>query len=860
MSKHLFLFFSVLCFPVILSGQVRFSATTERTNIAMGEQIAVVATLVTNRPLKNAGAPPVASTDAFTVINSNSQQSSSTSIQIVNGKTTQTKEITTRFYYSLAPKKKGSFVFPALSVSIGGKRYTTSPISFTVSDQPVQNPDIRTFFTVSRKTLYTGEQAVLTYKVAQRAQARQSTDVSQGFNGALDKITTSFGKDFGLTRLFTNQVTSGTERISGEMYNVYSLRFLLFPLSAGTVTIDPVPFQYQQLTASRRRRFDPFDDFFGGSFFSGGVKATLKTSFSPKLTITVKPLPTPPSDYSGAVGSFSLRANASPLEVPAGEAVTLKVTLKGNTRPANMGDITLKGGDDYELFTPEKSLSIDTGTAGISCRKTYKYLLIPRKEGTLVLPSISYTYFDPVASSYKTASTDTISLTVTKGKGGKKERTRYLTQEEIIEVGRDIRYIKTESSLKNQSRYPYRKPVFFLLFPLPVILMLLSILYRFQSKHKDRNIMRTMRNKALSAASKKLATIKKQGSSIKNDAFLSAIAGTIENYISHKFNFAATGRTLEELKNELMRHTTDEKTVEGLTTFIEKIDHFRFGGAALDENSRREVIEQANTFLTGLEKGTKKEMKKGMKATAMLLIFMIGSAVTHGAPVQHWFEKANTAYKSDQFDTAAAYYQRIIESGINNADVLYNYGNALYRLKKIGNARLAYEKAALLAPNDADIAANIKFIQMNIIDRVPEPQRGLLESVLLRLHTLLPLKKQLWLALILLSTLCILISAGFYVSHNLRLWFIYLSVLCGLILTGIVASIGVKIYTTEKVTYAIVIESSTDAKNEPNGATVLFTAHEGTKFHIRKTADKWALVSLPNGVSGWVEKKALGEI
>ena len=73
-------------------------------------------------------------------------------------------------------------------------------------------------------------------------------------------------------------------------------------------------------------------------------------------------------------------------------------------------------------------------------------------------------------------------------------------------------------------------------------------------------------------------------------------------------------------------------------------------------------------------------------------------------------------------------------------------------------------------------------------------------------------------------------------------------------------SIGFKIYESEKVAYAIVLTASLDARNEPDGATVLFTAHEGTKFRIRKTVDDWALVSLPNGVSGWVERKALGII
>jgi len=69
-----------------------------------------------------------------------------------------------------------------------------------------------------------------------------------------------------------------------------------------------------------------------------------------------------------------------------------------------------------------------------------------------------------------------------------------------------------------------------------------------------------------------------------------------------------------------------------------------------------------------------------------------------------------------------------------------------------------------------------------------------------------------------------------------------------------------KIFQSEKVGYAILLEPSADAKNEPDGAKIIFSAHEGTKFLIRKSLEGWSLVSLPNGLSGWVENKALGKI
>jgi hypothetical protein len=187
-------------------------------------------------------------------------------------------------------------------------------------------------------------------------------------------------------------------------------------------------------------------------------------------------------------------------------------------------------------------------------------------------------------------------------------------------------------------------------------------------------------------------------------------------------------------------------------------------------------------------------------------------------------------------------------------------GNAYFRIKKIGMAILYYEKAHRLSPNDPDITANIKFATRHITDRVPEPQRGFIEAVLWRIHTLFSLNTQLWAAWALLTTLSILFSAGLFVSRNVRLWFIYLGFLCCFCLVLLGISAGIKIHSAENTVEAIVLAKSLDARNEPDGPTVLFTVHEGTKFRLHKRADDWCLVSLPNGAKGWVEQSEIGEI
>lgn len=852
----------ILFLSLAVQAEIKFSATTDRTNVSVGEQVIIKATLSCDKNVGNMPTPPASSGDSYTLLHTEQRQSRSSSIQIINGKATQNNEITYDFYYVISPVKNGNFVFPALETKIEGVSYHTDPISFTVTSTPVKNADIRVSLASGKRALYVGEQTILTFKVAQRSQS--PTDIKQGFNTALETIDKSFGKNFSLIRLFTNQVTTSSERIDGEMYNVFSLRFVVIPLSAGNFNIQPVPFTYDEMRRAQQRRNDPFFDDFFNDAFGGGVQAVSKTALSNQLSLQIKELPPPPQGFSGAVGKFSLTASADPLEVKSGESVTLKVQIKGASRPGSIGDISLPSIPDCETFTPEKQVQVDTTANGIETRKTYKYLLIPSQEGSLVIPSINLKYFDPEAGTYKEASASPITLTVQPGKGGSKQQTtRYLTQEEIQQVGRDIHYIKTGIKLHNENPSPYKEPIFYLLFPIPFLIVLFSFLYRFQSAHKERNASAYTRQRASGSALKKISSLKKQGEKMPAQEFLGKISEIIEHYISSKFGFAATGRTLDELKSELLARQTQETTVSELTSFVQLLDAYRFGGISFGENSRNEILEKTASFISAIEKGAKKEKAQMLNSNLILFLLLCGSVLfskVSAEPVDKWFEKANSFYNEQQYDSASEYYNKIIQTGFYNSSVYYNLGNTCFRQKKTGLARLCYEKASKLSPSDPDINANIKYINSNIADKIPDPERGFIETVLWQLHVLFSLKTQLWICFWLLMSIAVLVSTSLYTRGNSRLWFIYISVLLTLFLFVNGISTGIKIYMSENISYSVVLFPSIDARNEPDGHKVLFTAHEGTKFIVRKTIDQWSLVSLPNGISGWVENKDLGKI
>ncbi len=601
--------FIIFLFCIGIYSQITFTANTERTTVAIGEQAVIIVSLVANKNLGSIQPPVVESNESFAVINAVLRGPSSSSyIEIINGVTKQRSEVQYQFIYTISPKKAGSFQFPSLTITIDGTDYNTKAIPFNATTEIVKNADVKIQLRLGKSTLYTGEQTTFEFRVCQRAQAQ--ADVRNGFGGALEKIEKSFGKDFALHKLFTNQVAQSQERLDGEMYNIYTLKFIAFALNSGSFSIPSVPFEYQELRRAQRRRVDPFDDFFGGDFFGGGVQATPRTALSNQLSITVKQLPPPPAGYNGSVGKFTLSASVEPQEVPAGEAATIKIILKGNTKASSVGEIILPKIENCEVFTPEKQTASDTTASGFSTRKTYKYMIIPQEKGTITIPPVTLSYFDPESGTYKTESTAPLALTVTEGKGNVKKVTRYMSQEEIRQIGQDIRFIKTGVTIKHQSDAPYRNAVFYLLLPLPFVIFILSLLYKFQAAQRQKNSSLFTKQKALSTAIKQLNLIKKQQKELPQSSFLGKISQILENFISDKFDFPATGRTLEELKDELLQRNIDEKVVSEMTQFIQYLDSFRFGGLTFNESSRLSTVEKTAVFLESLERGIKKEKQK----------------------------------------------------------------------------------------------------------------------------------------------------------------------------------------------------------------------------------------------------------
>lgn len=237
-------------------------------------------------------------------------------------------------------------------------------------------------------------------------------------------------------------------------------------------------------------------------------------------------------------------------------------------------------------------------------------------------------------------------------------------------------------------------------------------------------------------------------------------------------------------------------------------------------------------------------------------------AQTSGRENSALWDEANAAYYAGDFASAAAIYDRIEASGMVGAKLYYNKGNALFKMGKIGESILYYNKAQRLAPADRDIAHNLAIANTYTHNRIePVPEfflrrwvRGL--GSVMSGNAWAGLSVGLF-ALALAGVLLYLLPlgrrvrrAGFWIGiASIVLFFFVLSFACG------------AFSEAKNPSAAIVTNVSAAVKSSPaDSGKDLFLLYEGDKVEIHDALGDWSEITVANGNRGWIRTAAFSLI
>ena len=383
------LFICLFLSGVSLSAQISFKATSDARQVVAGQYFNVSFTLQ-NADGSNFKAPDFGGLSVAGGPSRNQMRSN------VNGRVTT--EIS--FVYSLVGDKPGKYTIAPAILRVNGQEVKSNPLQIEVvkGRDPGDTGGVDPFIieaTLDHDTGYVGQQLTLKYTLFTNQSVRQVnfSNISD-FDGF-------FAQGIKNYRSSTEQVV-----IDGVQYSKHVIGvFALFPQQKGITDIEPVDIVLGVSEGGRRSN---------SIFFSTRLKQYRARSNG--LTIQVLDLPDgAPESFSGAIGDFYMGTSIDKKTITQDDALTLTLQIKGDgdgrfIEPPEQPYTDLFDIYDPNLLGEQTQVSDDK----VQVIKTYEYLMIPKKTGTIRFqPEMAF--YDVDSSAYEVIKSQLYTIRVVPG-------------------------------------------------------------------------------------------------------------------------------------------------------------------------------------------------------------------------------------------------------------------------------------------------------------------------------------------------------------------------------------------------------------------------------------------------------------
>ncbi len=247
-----------------------------------------------------------------------------------------------------------------------------------------------------------------------------------------------------------------------------------------------------------------------------------------------------------------------------------------------------------------------------------------------------------------------------------------------------------------------------------------------------------------------------------------------------------------------------------------------------------------------------------MKRFPVFLLLILLSTGLKAENFDSIYHKASELYQKGDYYNAAAKYEKIIKSGYESPELYFNLGNACFKMNKIPDAILYFERARRLAPEDEDINFNLKIANLKIIDKFETVPKLFFIEWYEQIRD--SFSSHSWSVFaIILAWITFVALAGFILFWQP----VVRRVLFTIAVLSFLLAILFEIFANQKFHFelardqAIIFSPSVYVKSSPDEkSTDLFILHEGTKVKLLDTVGEWKKIRLANGSVGWLPEKS----
>ena len=818
------------------------------------------------------------------------QRGSSTSISMVNGKTT--KSVQNTFTYILMPKKAGSFRLQAATATIDGTPVTSRAASIEVvsngaaplpqSSQPQgqgsgqsqsrsqsgqesssaapprSGADVFMAFSLSKTSAVVGEPLTAVLKLYKH----QRTSLA-GFEGA--KFPT-FNGFWSQEVDAPNNIDFHREKVGDNIYDAAVIRsWSIIPQKAGSLTIDPAELVCLVNEYTGRSGSGSIFD----SFFEDQYTTVRKRTVSRAYTVQVSPLPSgAPAGFGGGVGEFKISTRLSKDTLKTHDAASLLVTVSGKGNVSLLEAPKVSFPPDFESYDVKMTQSADrTGTSG---SKTFEFPFIPRSAGEFVIPSIPYAYYSTAAGKYVQARTDSLRIKVLPGEGGTASLENApsgpsVDRRGVKDLGSDIRFIKTgKPSLDRGASFFVGSSAFYVILAVLAIAAL-AVWLSLRSIARRRADVRGTRDRR--ATRMALSRLKAAEGYLKKGlptAFYEELHRSLLGFVGDKLAMDMAEQNKENISAALQDRGVETSLATEFTDLLDACEAARYSPSSGDDAAMDALYGRAVQVISSLASGMKGKKSSSIKgvATALVLALLLPSfiparAMTDAELTGLW-NSGMEAYNAGHYDLAAGAWQKMIDDGIVSAELYYNTGNARFKEGKYAQAVLCYERALKLDPSDKDVRYNLEYARGFVTDKIDAVPEFILKTWVRSISRIFPSNAWAWIAISLFSAflalLLLFLLGGSPAARRAGFFAGIVALLLALMAFGFARSLRRESLSKDA---AIVTATVTSVRSAPSGetSTELFILHEGTRVEIREQISGWDNVTLSDGREGWIPAK-----
>ena len=543
----------------ILISQVTFEAKLSKKKLGLNERLRI--DFVMNENGDDFTPPDF---KGFNVVGGPNQ---SVSNSWINGKRSFSKT----YSYFLSPQLKGKIKILQATVKISGEIYKTSPLIVEVTsavDKPndpnnidyIADENIHLVAEISNSNPYLNEGITILYKLYYRNPITIS-DVQE--------LESPKFSDFWNHIIKIPKITVERGTYKNEPYNeVVWRKVVLYPQKTGKLVLEPLSLNLSVGIPTQKR------DFFGSKIY----RQVQKTTTTGKNIISVKALPekNKPDNFTGAVGQFDLDVVLSKKSLKASESFQAKVKVngKGNLKLFKLPKIVVP--NTLELYEPEYKENIKVLLSGMKGSIEDSYTIVPQFQGKYPIPEISFSFFDPLKKEYKTLNSFELIVDVFDGPSNLNDNNK-ISRSEKKEFNNDNSFNFIELSTKFSSikkEQFWNTTLFWLLFSLPLILIILLIIFKevFLNRKENQKSLIQRRNEKL--ARKFLGSAKREINNYQN--FYEVLERALHNYLKAKLLIETTEFSKNKIVNLLVKKNVDLIYANEYVDLLENCEIVRF--------------------------------------------------------------------------------------------------------------------------------------------------------------------------------------------------------------------------------------------------------------------------------------------